>query len=760
MGIARISVLIASLSLAALLLFIHANQKFSEPEKTLSEAIGAAGAGDLSGIRSSTTRGYYEDLIGYFGALEHERVRTAYQTAYTLAHQRWAEYRQRAESRAEAEYKRLHGRVDVLGREAVGRLSVEERMQLTEDRGKYADFVFEEGIKALQPEDRRRIEDVEAFRSGRDFRRFTDREAWDLLSEEDRTALGNAAALSSRITAERLAFLEKVGIPLLSTEQKKVISGIPSSELVPAQAFMLKYGDPRAKDFFDHAEIGHKEIGRKAEVITCKFPEEDQDGSLLRGGIANCNFEMTVRGKSHSITAVLKREGFDWKLDSLQRDFFEIPEAYPPRQSKALPLSQPSAAAVTAEPAPPNQIETVSLPRASWPGRQATDESPPGKILKTIARDTSDKDSIGFILGVFLVLLFIVVMTINYGRLKNQKFVSELLDGEQQLDEVELPMWWMRTVTRLTNRRIIQIRLNWLFSQRKVYAIALDDVHSVVWRRYTNWLLLAIGIWLVGRINPLALLVVMLGLEAKIHSIRFNTPFSHMLWTNIVARSFHRKHFDALSRFFRKAQLHWAQVRTQKQLPVPLTTPYTPEPDRDFCWGIPVWVFVGLWMVLAVAQRIVGHHVSLDDYVIAPVLLALPIATVQRSRRDALWIAALGFTGMLTVKFPEILLPLGFTFGGDGGGPNFEQYFGTLGALVIATIVAASLARLSPALCYLAPVLWIGFVALFKPVQVFDTALYAKCALAIAASVLLSWLDDALSQRLTVVSRSKQAGGA
>jgi len=745
---ARIAVLLVALLLVAVFLYAHASQRLSEPEKTVSEAVGAAGAGDLSAIRASSTQGYYEDLMGHFGGLEYERVRSVYQAAYNLAQPRWAEYRQRAESAAAAEYKRFHDRVDALGREAVGRLSVEERMQLTEDRRKYEDFVFQEGIKALPPEDRKRIEDVGAFREGRDFRKFTDREAWDLLSEEDRAALGSSAALSSRVTPERLAFLEKVGVPLLGVEQKRVIEGIPSSELASPRAFMLKHGDLRAKDFFDHATID-----RKAQVNTCKFPDEDNDGSLLRGGSGSCIFEMTVRGKSRSIEAVFKREGFEWRLDSLQPDFFMIQDAYPPRQPRAARQPQPSSVAGTEEATGPDQIEFPSVPRASWPRRAVT----AGPSLAHELLGSFREKLVAWVLGAFFVVLFIVVMTINYRRLKNQRFVPEWLEGEQQLEEVELPMWWARTITRLTNKRIVQIQLNWFFSKRKVYAIALDDVHSVVWRRYTNWFLLIVGILLIGRVNPLALLVVMLGLEARIHSIRFNTPFAQMLWTNIVTHSSHRKHYDALSRFYRKAQLHWAQVRTQKQLPVPLTTPFQPEPDRDFCWGLSVWTFVGLWMALAVAQRFFSHHVTLDDYVIAPVLLGLPVAAALRSRRDAIWIAVLGLAGMLTVKFPELTILPGIAFGADGGAPNYEQYLGVLGVIVITAIVAAGLARVSPVLGYAAPVLWIGFVAVFKPVQILDTALYAKCALAIAAAVLLSWLEVALSRRTTTPSPTPAA---
>ena len=126
------------------------------------------------------------------------------------------------------------------------------------------------------------------------------------------------------------------------------------------------------------------------------------------------------------------------------------------------------------------------------------------------------------VLFVFLaIVLFCVVMTINFRRLRHETFLPEWLEGEVQLEEIEVSHWWSRVWLRLTNKRIVQVRLSWLFSRRKIFGIALDDIHSVTWRRYTNWLLVLIGIWLFGRSNPIALLILMWGLESRILSIRF-----------------------------------------------------------------------------------------------------------------------------------------------------------------------------------------------------------------------------------------------
>jgi len=673
--------------------------------------------------------------------VEYERVRSTYQTAYNLARPRWEELRRRAETGAASDYKRLHDRVDALGREAVARLSADERLQLTEDRSKFDKFVFEEGIKALSPEDRQTIEDVEAFRTGKDFRRFVDRDAWNVLSDEDRATLGSPAALSSRLTPEKVAFLEKIGIPLLTAEQRKEIEGAPSAELPDPRAFMLKHGIPLTKVFLERASI---EV--RIQPANCNFPEEDTSGSLLRGRLARCTYQMSVRGTSHSMEAALEWDAGGWRLDALQPDLYQIPEAYLPRRPRT--EVPPQALPATAEePAGPDHMEFPAPRFASWTPRQANTLLVPLQSLV----GTFQGRLIGIVVGGVCLTLIGLVMTLNYRQLKNLQFVPEWLEGETQLEELELPMWWMRTITRLSNRRILQVRLNWFFTKRKVHAVALDDVLSVVWHRTTNWLLLAIGLWLVGKANPIALLVILLGLESKILSIRFNTPFAQMLWTKVVVVSFYRRHHDALARFYRKAQLHWTQVRTQKQLPVPRTTPLQPDPDRDFRWGPSVWTFVGLWMLLGLVQRLCRFHITFDDYVIAPALLGLPVAAALRNRRDALYSAVVGLTGLLTVKFPQLISFYGISLDADGRSPDFGQYFGAICLVVIVASVAAGLARITPALGLAAPLLWIGFVAVFNPVQTSDTSFYAKCALAVAAAVLLSWLDEVIARRSPAV---------
>jgi hypothetical protein len=65
--------------------------------------------------------------------------------------------------------------------------------------------------------------------------------------------------------------------------------------------------------------------------------------------------------------------------------------------------------------------------------------------------------------------------------------------------------------------------------------------------------------------------------------------------------------------------------------------------------------------------------------------------------------------------------------------------------LVLMVLIAATLARyLHPSLAFLAAPLWLGFVGLHMPTVFFDYGLYTKVALAMAAAILLAWVERSI----------------
>ena len=193
---ASVAILACAVVAGGVFFYLHSARPYSSPQATVAAVVKAAASSNLGSVRDSSTGGYYADVIGHFGQIKYEQVRSGYQDAFDKAMPRWLEYRQRAESAAQGAFQKLREKVDTLGREAVGKLSIEERMHLTEDRAKYADFVLDAGVKALPPEERKKIEDPAAFQSGRELRRFAAREGWVLLSPEDQKSLGSPAVLS------------------------------------------------------------------------------------------------------------------------------------------------------------------------------------------------------------------------------------------------------------------------------------------------------------------------------------------------------------------------------------------------------------------------------------------------------------------------------------------------------------------------------------------------------------------------------------
>jgi len=354
--------------------------------------------------------------------------------------------------------------------------------------------------------------------------------------------------------------------------------------------------------------------------------------------------------------------------------------------------------------------------------------------------------SVASALLVFLATLLLYVWTRNYLLLRREKFNPDLLDGEKVLDRLEVEGRLVRTHTVLTNRRVLQLRLTWFLSRRKQFAIALRDVRSIDWRRQMNWILLVLGLLFVGSLNPVALLLVLVALEGKIYSVRFNTPVSEMPWTWVATTDFFRRHLVEFTRFYRNAQATWARVRAENALPAP-TPPIGPIPevDTDLIWGRPVWAYVWLLLILGLAQRLAGPHLSFDDYFFAPLYLGLPVAVAQRSQRDGLWAAILGFAGLVTIKFPGSALA--GTLTPDGGSPLHSQYLLVLITLVLMALVASAIAQyIHPSLAFLAVLLWLGFVGLLGPNVFFDFALYTKVAVAMAAAILLAWLERSIGR--------------
>jgi hypothetical protein len=359
-----------------------------------------------------------------------------------------------------------------------------------------------------------------------------------------------------------------------------------------------------------------------------------------------------------------------------------------------------------------------------------------------------------------MVALFLYVMTRNYRRFRRESWTPDLTESEKSLEELRVEWVAMRTHTILSTRRVLQLRLSWFLSKRKKKAVALEDVHSIVWRRTANWIYLLVGIWFVGTLNPLALLLILLGLQSKIYSIRFGTPFAHMPLTRVAVLTFWRRQLTEFGHFYRSAQAAWARIRAEKGLPAVPLAQEPPVLEEDLLWGRPVWIYVGLFMICSLAQRILEPHITLDDFFFGPLYLALPIAVAARSSRDAIWAAILGSAALFTMKFP--VSGIVGTVLSDGGRPYFEQYLLIAVTCILMVGVGRVIAaKLTPSLTFLALLLWPLFVGLHVPDGLADLALYAKTAIAMAMTIILMWAEHSAvgfyagPQRVTTLSQGQ-----
>ncbi len=743
--------LLASL-LACGLLLMSASAPYSSPEKSIAAFIDAESRADLTAMEKPTSRALYQNFIGRFGEAKYNEVRNIYQEAYNLADPKWEELREKARAAAWKEHQSLAEQIDKLGRNAKDALPPDQRLQLTEDRARFSDFVFEEGLKALPASDRAKIADPQAFRKNKDLNQFIERDAFALLPEDDQKALKSPTALSAALTPERMAFLESIGLPQLTPKQRQIVAEIPSAGLSNPQEFMQRFGREPAQEFLKNSALAPK-----ITLAKCAYASEDSFGSLFQGSVASCSFTITVRGVRYDSTAELLKQEGAWKIGSLEPPLISIQSAYPPRTDHHESVEEPSISSPEPEQeavAPTEiSVQRANLQRAFWneiadPATGAVEgyavvgwlsEHFPGPISYLVT----------FLFVLLAVVLFCIIMTINFRRLRHETFLPEWLEGEVQLEEIEVSHWWSRVWLRLTNKRIVQVRLSWFFSRRKIFGITLDDIHSVTWRRYTNWLIVAIGILLFGRTNPIALLLLMWGLESKVLSIRFNTPLAQMPFprTRASITSFRRKQFNEMATFYKKAQLYLAQVRTQKQLPVSRDVTFIPEQDKDFSWGLPVWAFVAIWLLVALGQRTLGDHVTLEG-IWGGLLLGLPVAAAVRSLRGGIWSGVLGALALIAVKFPGSIGLVLLAKGSDGRFPNLWQYLVlVLGAVAVAA-AAWGLSRLLPLAAFLAPLLWLIPLAMMQRASLGEMRTYATILIAIASAAAFSLLAEVIASQV------------
>ena len=113
----------------------------------------------LTGMQLTTqlkpaSRALYQNFIGRFGEVKYREVRNTYQEAYNLAEPKWEQYREKARVAAEKEHHSLSEEIDKRGRAALSALPADKRLQMMDDRSRFNDFVFEEGLKALPASDR------------------------------------------------------------------------------------------------------------------------------------------------------------------------------------------------------------------------------------------------------------------------------------------------------------------------------------------------------------------------------------------------------------------------------------------------------------------------------------------------------------------------------------------------------------------------------------------------------------------------------
>lgn len=314
----EIGFLILVLVAATAFYWAHTRQPYSAPSRTVAALMAAAQSANLDAFRNASSPAYYREFVHYFGEAKYRRTVSIFDAVTRLGNQPWSQYRYRANEQAQMAVRHLQEKTATSAKEAFLHLGVEERMKLIENRADYDRFLQEAGKKALSEEERKMMNALEAF-----LRREETADAlaqvWQLISEEDRKALGSAGALSSGQTPEKLAFIDRTVIPVLEVAIRKEIEGIQRSELADPDAFRFKYGQVLAKAFFQDHQIRSGSIHEP-----CAFPKQDQQGSYLRGEIAICTVPLMTRDGTSATYFTLKKIGFEWLVVATEPELYNI----------------------------------------------------------------------------------------------------------------------------------------------------------------------------------------------------------------------------------------------------------------------------------------------------------------------------------------------------------------------------------------------------------------------------------------------------
>ena len=342
-------------------------------------------------------------------------------------------------------------------------------------------------------------------------------------------------------------------------------------------------------------------------------------------------------------------------------------------------------------------------------------------------------------------VVFIYVMTWNYRRLREESWLVDLDAGEQEVDRLEVSRLLQTVRTVLTDRRVLQQRLHWFLSRRRYLAVELKDVHSVVLRSHVHLLGLFFAFYLLGTVNPLALLVLMYAIQTPVVGLRFSTVFSRMPLTRPGIRVPGRSRTSAFERFYMAARRVLATVQGGRQAgmsPAPAPGSTMPALLDGFRWSSLVWAHVVALMFLGALQRGFQGHLAFDDIYFTPLYLGLPVAAARRSLPDGVWVAILGFVGLCTVKFPSggVLGSLLLT---SDGRPWLGEAALVLLFLVVMVLFVHLVRRFATAsLSFLALLAWIPFVWLCQPAAVADLTLFAQAAAAMAVAILAAAADS------------------
>ena len=358
---------------------------------------------------------------------------------------------------------------------------------------------------------------------------------------------------------------------------------------------------------------------------------------------------------------------------------------------------------------------------------------------------------IGYILLISFLCLFVFLANYTYKQKDPFKGIDlEAKEDEQQLAKMQTSSLFRRQLVMSTPRKLLTVQKSLFFLNRELKIIenSEEGFTSIILKKRMNFLYFVSGIIISYLCAPVGLTLILYSLIYPVLIADLMPPKLRITAQVGISKK------PLFSGFFKGLE------RLRPQNPLSMFGGFVEAlqivPPFSLAASFPMGIYLGL----AIVQRILEGHVKFDGFLIFPIYLALPIITGRIFGKVCGALSGiLGFLCLLTVMFPfpafdifsdypEVATSLSSTviygiFFGSGGKGLFQNIMTqTISVALVLSLMGfvsgfLSKSRFKDYLSPFSAVLWLVVVAAFKPANLCSLDLYAQIAISMCWVVII-----------------------